>query len=158
MSAVLTFALLLINQPPPKDEAPWAGIKEFVTKAAAPDPKDTPLRKLQKERVRERAVAVSQIKEVMEIGRWDPSYYASFIKLQDTLWENLAEVVEKPADRVKCYEMRLGAAKEIERFVTTRVAAGNDPPQMLPIARANLIDAEIDLLKVKAEFEKVGKK
>lgn len=157
MSAVLSLALLMA-QPALKAMDRAAQLDPFIARVVKPDPKDSPLRKLQKERCRERATAVARIKEIIEIGNYSPDFYSNYGKLQMTLWENLAEVMDQPADRVKCYELRLDVLKEIERLTAIRVMAGNDPPQMLPIARANRIDAEIDLLKVKAEVEKGGKK
>jgi hypothetical protein len=157
MLTAVTLALL-IAQPAPKEKGREAELDPFIAKAIEPDAKDTPLRKLQKERCRERAGAVALIKEILALGKHDPSFYADSIKLQVTLWENVAEVVATPADKVKCYEKRLDAAKEIERFVGVRVASGNDPPQSLNIAKANRIDAEIDLLRLKEQVEKAGKK
>src|SRR5262245_52573764 len=155
MHTILALVLMIAQPAPKQKERPEPKLDPFVAKAIEPDPKDTPLRKLQKERCRERAVAIGHIKGVIEIGNWLPSYYTDYIKLQSTLWENLAEAVDTPADKVKCYELRLDAMKEIERFTKVRVEAGNDPPQHLNIAKANRIDAEIELLKLK---EKAGKK
>ena len=157
MHAVLTLALM-IAQPAPKEKEREVKLDPFVAKAVEPDAKDTPLRKLQKERARERAIAISHIKETLEVGGWQPSFFHEFIKLRVTLAENLAELMDKPADKVKCYEMRLDATKEFERFINIRVTTGNDPPQNLNLARAARIDAEIDLLKLKAELEKAGKR
>ena len=72
--------------------------------------------------------------------------------------ENLAELKDTPADRVKCYEMRLDAARRLRGSPGSRVEAGNEPPQSLNIAKADRIDAEIELLKLKEQVEKGGKK
>jgi hypothetical protein len=151
MAAMLALALL-IAQPALKETDP------FIANAIKPDAADSPLRKLQKERCRERAIALATIKRVIEAGNYSPSYYHDYAALQMTFWQNLAELMDKPADRVKCYELRVDAAKELERFTSVRVEAGNDPPQALPIARANRLDAEIDLIKLKERLEKAGKK
>ena len=43
-------------------------LPKFVLDATKPDNKDTPLRKLQKERARERAIHIELTKEVIKIG------------------------------------------------------------------------------------------
>src|SRR5262245_15065858 len=103
MHAAVALALL-IAQPAPKEPPK---LDPFVAKAIEPDANDTPLRKLQKERVRERAAALQTSLQLIELGRWRPSDFGDFSKLQATLAENLAELMDKPADKVWCYEMRL---------------------------------------------------
>jgi hypothetical protein len=155
--AMFVFALtVMIAQPVPK--APEFKLEPLIAKAIEADPNDSLLRKLQKERCRERAHAIAQITGVIQIGAWNPTYYTDYIRLQMTFWENLAELADTPANKVKYYERRIDAAKEIEQFFTVRVNAGNEPPHTLSLARATRIDAEIDLLKLKAEVEKGGKK
>ena len=95
---------------------------------------------------------------MIELGKYSSTFYHDYAALQMTFWQNLAELMDKPAEKVKCYESRVEAAKEIERFIRIRVEAGNEPPQMLPITKANRIDAEIDLLRLKERLEKAGKK
>jgi hypothetical protein len=133
-------------------------VDEFIANAVKPDPKDTPLRKLQKERCIARAAAVDKMKEIMDVGTFGPEFYRDYIKLRITLGENLGELADKPADKVKCYELRLDAAREFEVYIFKRIGAGNEPIGSLNIAKASRIDAEIDLLKLKAEIEKAGKK
>ena len=53
----------VIAQPAPKEKEFDANSDPFIAKAVEPDPKDTPLRKLQKERCRERAIAIAYVKE-----------------------------------------------------------------------------------------------
>lgn len=151
MPAFLALALL-IAQPAPKEDDP------FIANAIKPASADSPLRKLQKERCRERAIALATIKKVLEVGNYSSSFYHDYVTLQMTFWANLAELMDKPADQVKCFESRVEAAKEIERFMSVRVNSGNEPPQILHLARANRLDSEIDLLKLKERLEKAGKK
>jgi hypothetical protein len=161
MYAALTLTLLIAQPAPKEKEAPKereVKLDPFIAKAVEADPKDAPIRKLQKERCYQRAVAVAYVKECIAFGQWTPSYFQDYIKLQVTLAENLAELMDKPADKVKCYEMRVDATKEFEKFINTRVTTGNDPPQNLNLAKAARIDAEIELLKLKAEIEKAGKR
>jgi hypothetical protein len=147
---------MMIAQPAPK--VPGFKLDPVFAEAIKPDPKDPPLRKLQKERCRERATAVAMIREVIGIGNYNPDYFNDYVKLQTTLWENVAELTNTAADRVKCYELRFEAVKSLEESVRTRVAAGTEPPQSLNIARAARIDAEIDLLKLKDQVQEGGKK
>jgi hypothetical protein len=145
MYAAVALALLAA-QPNPKEEPK---LDPFVAKAVEPDAKDSPIRKLQKERVCDRALAVALTRQVIQSGRWQPSDFADYSKLQGTLAENLAELMDRPADKVRCYEMRLDAAREFERLAKTRVDAGAEPPQNYHLAKAGRIDAEIDLMKLK---------
>ena len=62
MYAVLALALVIV-QPAPKEKEREFKLDPFIAKAVEPDPKDTPLRKLQKERCRERAIAVEYFRE-----------------------------------------------------------------------------------------------
>lgn len=149
VSAILALAVCLSvtgvartqpKQPPPSKEPP-----------SELDPADTPLRKLQRERFDSRSIALAKIETLIQIGRWAPQDFSSLMRLQTTLTENLAELMDKPAEKVQCYEMRLKTAKEFEQFIKTRVEAGTDPPQNLNVARAARIDTEIALLKLKCE-------
>jgi len=150
MHAAVALALL-IAQPAPKKEVPK--LDPFIAKAVEADANDTPLRKLQKERARERATALALIRRSMEVGTWTQADFTHFIRLQSTLAENLAELMDKPADKVKCYEMRLDAANEFERVTKARVDVGAEPPQNLNLAKAARVDAEIDLLKLKESIK-----
>jgi hypothetical protein len=162
---MLTVLFLVLAAPPspaqkdaePKATAPNAAkavkLDPFIEKLTEPDAKDTQLVKLQKERARERALYAVYTQEVMRIGNWDAAYYADYTKEVKLLWENLAEVTTKPEDRVKCYEMRLAAAKEFEKFFEVRVQNASDPPTTLHKAKAARIDAEIDLLKLKESLK-----
>jgi hypothetical protein len=157
MYAVLTL-VLLVQPPPQKKEDPKeheAALRAKVIKEYALEPKatDTPLRKLQKERCIERAFAIALTKEVIAVGNWDPSYLTGYLRLHTTFGDNLAELAEKPADKVKCYEMRVENLKEVEKFVKTRVQFGTDPPQLEQLAKATRIDAELALLKLKESLK-----
>ena len=128
----------------PKGAIP--ALEAFVAEAAKLNPADTPLRKLQKERCAERAAAIAKITGAMRAGR-SPADPGEFLKLQVALTENLLEVVDKPADKVRCYELQVQVLKDWERATGLRVAAGTDPPHALNVARAARLDAEIALLK-----------
>jgi hypothetical protein len=150
MFATLVLAATLAGQPDPKGHPivpPKLG--EVVETLAKADDKDTPLRKLQKERVRERATYVKRMEEVYTIGQWDAASDREFTQMLIELMANLAELAEKPEDRVKCYEMRVEALKKHEEIITNLVKTGRDRAPSVNRAKAMRIDAEIDLMKLK---------
>jgi hypothetical protein len=65
--------------------------------------------------------------------------------------------MEKPEDKLKCYELRLSFLKMMEQFTVNRVQVGSDPAHNRDIATAARIDAEIDLLRFKDEMAKAKK-
>jgi hypothetical protein len=172
MYAVL--AVVLLVQPPlQKKEDPdeffppalpgepliprW-GEKKFIKQFdLEPNASDTLMRKLQKERCMLLVHALSWQYDVIPItSAFSPGYFTDYIERHATLFENLAELAEKPADKVKCYEMRVEKLKEIERFVKKYYEYGEVKCHELSMARALVIDAEIELLKLK-ESLKAGK-
>jgi hypothetical protein len=136
------------------DEAFVLKLEPFIVAAIKPDPNDTPLRKLQKERCRERAIALAKIRDAIAVGKWDPRDFEESLSVPVVLTENLLEHIEKPADQLKCHELRLDFLKYIEKVMDTRVLIGIEAPQTRDIAKAARIAAEIDLLKFKARTEK----
>ena len=128
----------------------------LVIDATKPDEKDTPLRKLQKQRVRDRALYLAKMQIVIKIGSCDRNDDAAHQQTHWLLAENLTELVDKPADKIKCYEVRVAAMKEFEKFIAESVKDGKSRPQSLNLARAARMDAEIELLKLK-ESLKLGK-
>ena len=136
-----------------------AGIKldPLMEKLVAPNPKDSELLKIQKERALERAIYFEKSKMVIDAGRWNANFFGDYIKEVRLLWENLAELTTRPEDKVKCYEMRLEAAKEFEKFIRSRVEVGSDPSQYLNVAKAARLDAEVDLIKLKEAVIKPAK-
>src|SRR6476619_369643 len=128
MQAIIVVALLA----QPAEEGPRKpDLDPFIAKAIEPAAGDSELRKLQKERVRERAEYLDRTRAIIEIGRWDASYFQETMKTQVVLAENLAELMDKPADKLKCYEMRVDILKKFEQFIDASVRTDNDPPQNL---------------------------
>lgn len=154
MNLFLPLALALTPVQPPKQKPPDVELDPFLAKLVKPDDKDTPLRKLQKERVRLRALAIGDIKDRRDKGHMAGD--RETVELQGALWRNAVELTANPADAVKCHEKRVEAAKEWEAFVAARVAKGIQPPHYLHISKAARIDAEITLLKLK-DTTKSGK-
>jgi hypothetical protein len=156
MFAVLTLALLAQPQEPPKKEEPKPrDLRAEVIKkyGLEPDKNDTVLRKLQKERCIERAMAIAKFKEVIEIGNWRAWESDDYIKLLTTFPENLAELSDKATDKVKCYEMRVEMLKDAEKFFKKRSDTGADPTYTLKTVIAARIDAELALLKLKESLK-----
>lgn len=154
------------QQPVPKMKQPpepktfdngWIGdhkLDPVIVNAIKPDPTDSPLRKLQKERCREKAHYFDKVTMLIELGRWNPQDFEEYLKTAATLADNLMELVDKPTDKLKCLELRLAFAKSFEKFAETRATVGTDPPQNIYIARSARLEAEIQILKLKAEIEK----
>jgi len=157
------------QQRPPKMEEPeppdllktiengWiAGHKldPSVARAFKPDPNDSPLRKLQKDRCRELSSYIAKIETLIEIGKWNPQDFSEYLKICASLSESLLEVVDKPTHKLKCLELCVEILKVGENFTETRVAVGSDPSQNLNVARAARINAEIQVLKLKTEIAK----
>ncbi len=117
-----------------------------------------PLRKAQVELVREGVDYIARCKELMRTGAWAVS---DFRKYADVLTETCrvaAELEEKPAKRVPWYELRVQRMKDVENLISQGVKVGNVAPQELNLIRFQRLQAEIDLLKLKAEVEKAGGK
>lgn len=153
-AAVYTVLFLALAAQPKADDAPK--LDPFVARAIEPAAADAPLRKLQKERVRERALALDAVRRAIAAGSADAAAYTDFVRLQVAIADNLAELMDEPADRVRCYEMRVEALKEYEKLVRARVDAGATSRTALHLAAADRLDAEIALLKVR-EARKGGK-
>lgn len=141
--------LVLAAQPPaPKDAPvdPLRAIPAFAREAVKPNPTDTPLRKLQKERARLRAELAEAAAERLAVGRGD---VAETVRAKTALAESLAELFDDPAGKVKCLEMRVAAAKELEEQLRGQHAAGRVSGTALTEATLARLDAGIDLLKFK---------
>jgi hypothetical protein len=164
MYAILT-VVLLVQAPPDEKDDPRAKdivfLREKVIAAEwlRPNAMDSPLRKLQKEQCSEMASSLIKRFERIIDGLSSQVLLYDLVDIMDnysTLFEYAAKLAEKPEDKVKCYEMRVEKLKEIHQVSNTRVQDGTDPPQREAIAKALLIDAEIELLKLK-ESLKSGK-
>jgi len=145
-----------VSEPTP--ETGFSEVLKFdpaIANALKPDPNDTPLRKLQKERCVARAIYLAKIQTLIDVGKWNPWDFTQLVPVPGLLVDNLLELVEKPEDKIKCYEFRIAFLKKyVEKFTDTRVQVGSDPSQNRDIAIAARLDAEIDLLKFKAQIEK----
>lgn len=144
-------------QPPTPKETPKG--KEGDTMPALPTAAAdaTPLRKAQVELVREGVTYIARCKELMRTGAWAVS---DFRRYSDVLTETCrvaAELEEKPANRVPWHELRVRRMKDAENLLSQGVKVGSVAPQELNLIRFQRLQAEIDLIKIKAEIEKPSK-
>ncbi len=122
-------------------------------------PKDaTLLQKVQYEQVRQGREFVQRSQETIEIGRWDANFFEVTVMAASDLGRVAGELHPTPAGRIRCHESRILMLKDFEEFISRRVAQGNQPPQDANRVRFLRLGAEADLLKLKAEIEKAGKK
>ena len=111
------------------------------------DPADSAVRKMMKERFNERLVAVQKTERFLLINVSDagPSREQMlYVQLPPFIAAGVA-LEEQPADRVKWFELHLATMRELERVIRIRFEGGYLPRQSLYIAKADRIDAEIDL-------------
>ena len=133
-----------------------AGIELPPLPAVAADA--PPLRKVQYEQAQAGLAYLAHTKEVIRVGNWDKSFFREYLLMSEETFRVAAELEDKPAKRVPWYEARVRGLKEFEQFTELRVRSGTEPPQGLPAARFARLQAEADLLKLKAEVEKAGGK
>jgi hypothetical protein len=116
-----------------------------------PIPADAPpLRQVRLARVNEGAVYVQRTREVMGIGPWTLSDSLRLMVVSTDVYKAGAELTDDPAEKAGWYEDRVVVFKDFERFTEARVQAGTDPPQDLSRTRFWRLQAEADLLEVKA--------
>lgn len=125
-----------------------------LPKVAADAP---PLRKMQLELVQEGVAYIARCKELMRTNTWVVSDFRKYADVLTETCRTAAELEEKPADRIPWYELRVRRMKDVETVLALNVRAGNVAPQELNLIRFQRLQAEIDLLKLKAEVEKAGK-
>ena len=89
------------------------------------------------------------IRVSINAGQWGFGALGEYVKLQTIFAEQLAELMDKPADKIKCYEMRVENLKEFGADHQGPREGGLDRLESLNLAKAARIDAEIELLKLK---------
>ncbi|MDB5309522.1 MAG: hypothetical protein JWO38_3724 [Gemmataceae bacterium] len=122
-------------------------------KPAPADRADRPIRKLQKERFNARLAAAQLQAKAVQAGTGSARDVTILIV---RLAENGADLEDRPADRVKWFQMRVDVLRDQEQLEEQRAKAGASPPTDANLATATRADAEIDLLKLKDSLE--GKK
>ncbi|HSQ54381.1 MAG TPA: hypothetical protein VLM40_01445 [Gemmata sp.] len=136
------------TRPKPNPKQQELKLPTLIADAIKPDEKDLPLVRLQKARVRERAVYLAMAKEEIENGQFHEDDLADLINAPMNLAENLAEVAWNRAGRMKVLEFELEEMKFVERFTSALVNAGRFRPQEENVARAARLAAEIQLLRI----------
>jgi hypothetical protein len=117
-----------------------------------------PLRRVQFEQLQAGLAYFKSINEAMRTGAWRPQFFQDHLTMIGDVTRVAADLEEAPAKRVPWYEARVRMAKDFEQFITIGMATGEDPPQRLHQARFQRLQAEAELLRLKAEVEKAGKK
>ena len=128
-----------------------------IANAMKPNANDSPLRKLQKAACYELARYMFRVLTLVELGRWNPADFSQTITMAVSFPRSILELMDKPTDKLKCYELEVRLLKAFEDFTVTRVAVGTDPSQNENVVKAVRLEAEIKLLKFKQEIEKAGK-
>ncbi|MBA4063959.1 MAG: hypothetical protein C0501_09650 [Isosphaera sp.] len=118
----------------------------------------TPLQKVRHEQVRAGYLFLMKAHTVLECGRVDSPFYPTYLQVATDTYRVAAELDPAPGWRVRCYEARVILMKDCERVIKARVDAEVEPPHSADQARFTRLQAEADLLKLKAEVEKAGKK
>jgi hypothetical protein len=143
---------------PVKAEPPAPREKEAALPAPPAVADDAPpLRKAQYELVQEGLAYIKRCQDVIRADVWVAS---DFRKYADVLTETCrvaAELEEKPEKRLAWFEARVRRMKEVEYLLDRGVRSGTFAAHELNLVRFQRLQAEVDLLKLKAEVEK-GKK
>jgi hypothetical protein len=112
------------------------------------------LRKVQLEQVKEGLAYIERSKELVRSGTWVVSDFRRYADVLTDTCRVAAELEDKPAKRVAWFEVRLRQMKDVEELIDRAVRAGGAAPQELNLVRFQRLQAEVDLLKLKAEVEK----
>jgi hypothetical protein len=115
---------------------------------------DSPLRKLQKEVSQELGIYMGRMNQLMDIGKWNPQEFSEMIRVGTAFPKSLLELMEKPEDKMKCYELEVRLLEKFYKFTDARVTVGSDPSQNRNVAKAAWLEAKVKLLKLKMEMEK----
>jgi len=140
----------LAQQPAPKSDPASDLTKLLAIKPFEVGDSDAPLLKLQKERFNARLEAARLQVQAVRVGALNTQQLSELLAV---LASNAVDVEQKPADKVKWMEMRVGLLKGQEEMARRRVEAGAENASASLLAKAARIDAEIDLLKLKESLK-----
>jgi hypothetical protein len=116
-----------------------------------PIPPDAPpLRKVKLAQLNEGAEYIKKTHQVFQVGRWMPQDLYELMRTTAEVYRVGAELADNAAEKVGWYEDRVVMFKVMERFTDARVHAGSDPPQAMHLIGFWRLQAEADLLEVKA--------
>jgi hypothetical protein len=135
-----------------------------VEKGAAPLPPlpklaadSPPLRRVQYEQLKEGMTYLTQTEEIIRLGAWDIELLRDYAVVASAVYAVAAELEESPTKRVPWFEARVRKLKEFEGYVERGVRAGGAAAQSLNVARFQRLQAEADLLRLKADVEREKK-
>lgn len=118
----------------------------------------SPLRKVQYEQVQAGLSYLFRVKEQMlHQVSGPPLNYERLIQMTTKVYRAAVELEETPAKRVPWGEARVRALKEIEERLERRALNGIESPTAVDVARFERLQAEADLLMLKAEANKAKK-
>ncbi|MDB5313518.1 MAG: hypothetical protein JWO38_7720 [Gemmataceae bacterium] len=147
-SMVLTFSPAPVNAEPPAAPADTRSVTDRIgeLKPVPADPADGPVRKLQKESFNARLGAA---KIQLAAVRAGAAARLDLTGLVDRLAVNGADLEDKPADRVKWFQLRVDALREQERMAKSRADVGGILQMDALLITAARADAEVDLLRLR---------
>jgi hypothetical protein len=113
---------------------------------------DAPLlRKVLLAQTREGLAYLETMYAVIRVRSWNQQFFSEVLLLVDAVFPVAAELEEVPAKRIPWCETRVRTLKGIEIFIADRVKNGTAPPQDFYRASFVRLQAEADLLKLKAK-------
>jgi hypothetical protein len=115
---------------------------------------DAPLaRRVRVEQVRAGLAYLDPRRELVPEWGWVESAFRERLRVVAEVYRVAAELEDTPAKRVPWYEARVIVLKDIEQFIARRVPRGVTPPQYLNRVRVARLQAEAELLALKAAAE-----
>jgi hypothetical protein len=138
------------------DIKPTAGKKDAVPLPPLPavGADAPPLRRVMAEQLREGLAYLRQSEEIIRLGAGDLALLRDYTYMTADVFRVAADLEENPTKRVPWYEARVRKLKEFEVSVEKGLQRGVLPSQALNVVRFQRLQAEADLLRLKAEVEK----
>lgn len=116
---------------------------------------DTPLAtKVRLEQVHEGLAHIDFMREVVLNGSYSSQYFPEYVLMTSETFRAAAQLEDSPAKRIPWHEARIRAFKDIELFLEGRVRDGLSSPSQISDVRVRRLDAEAELLALKAEAER----
>jgi hypothetical protein len=132
------------------DDAMFARLKALLARPVPPDA--PPLRKARPAQVYEGAVYLYRFGERLRLGTFTSIEYGRYVTIVTDVFRAAAEVEDDPAGKVALYEDRVRVLKRAEGYSKRRAEVRADPPYALNETRFYLLQAEAELLRLKADL------
>ena len=113
-----------------------------------------PLQKVRFAQLKEGLAYLAVLERAMRVGGPSEYDFERNVKMAMDVHRLAAELEPTPARKAAWYEVNIRYLKEVERYTRLRVEAGALRPQVLNAAAFARLEAEADLLKLKAAGEK----